>query len=378
VSDANDKIVIFYPEIVAFGGEERNILAISRFLHEKGFRHSVVCYYDKIGLPSYADWPVEVQELQPRRNPLLKAWAMARFLKARANSASRKPLLIGLQSAYHVPIFFRGDYFLRISDMPSLLSKAGLPSNALARLVAMLRARAVHLLTRRGFRGATCVIAMTTGLAEEMRELYGVNAVVMHIGGKKTRQQWKYRRFDPGNTLHLLSISRIEASKRIDWMLRVLHELEKSEKPLSTLADWRLHIVGVGSKTEEWKRMAIDFGLAERVKFHGFVTDGQMENLYAQAHIFVMPARQGFGIPAVEALDRKIPVVVHRESGVSEILEDTPWAELFDGGPEKLAAAVERMLSRVLANELADIPLPPVPTEDQWAEDVCRLGGWIA
>ena len=33
-----------------------------------------------------------------------------------------------------------------------------------------------------------------------------------------------------------------------------------------------------------------------------------------------MPAVQGYGIPAIESLQRGIPVLLHRESGVSDIL----------------------------------------------------------
>ena len=90
-----------------------------------------------------------------------------------------------------------------------------------------------------------------------------------------------------------------------------------------------------------------------------------------------MPAVQGYGLPALEALTRKIPVVMHAQSGVSEILGGTPWVEIITGGEETLTAGMDTMIGRLLAGGLAERTLPDFPTESQWAEEVCRLCGWI-
>ena len=42
----------------------------------------------------------------------------------------------------------------------------------------------------------------------------------------------------------MFSVCRIEANKRIDWILRSLAELEQAETPLSTRIDWRLDLAG--------------------------------------------------------------------------------------------------------------------------------------
>ncbi len=48
-------------------------------------------------------------------------------------------------------------------------------------------------------------------------------------------------------SLRMLSVSRIEANKRIDWLIRSLATLENSQNPLSSEIDWHFDIAGKGS-----------------------------------------------------------------------------------------------------------------------------------
>lgn len=72
--------IIFVPFIHAFAGVERLILGLSRFLHENGATHTVVCFSQTIDFASYAKWPLTVHELGPMRNPVAEGWALHRYL----------------------------------------------------------------------------------------------------------------------------------------------------------------------------------------------------------------------------------------------------------------------------------------------------------
>ncbi len=99
--------------------------------------------------------------------------------------------------------------------------------------------------------------------------------------------------------------------------------------------------------------------------------------MYGEAHLFLMPAVQGYGIPAVEALTRGLPVLLHRESGVSDILLGTPWATVIEGGEEGMLPGLRSAVGNVIGARQADVPLPELPSEDEWAERVARLCGWV-
>jgi glycosyltransferase involved in cell wall biosynthesis len=177
--------------------------------------------------------------------------------------------------------------------------------------------------------------------------------------------------------LRMLSVSRIEPNKRIDWMLRALEALEHDSTALSARVDWHLDVVGKGSSLDAMQRLAANLGLAERVHFHGYLSDADLAKLYDATHLFLMPAVQGYGIPAIESLSRGIPVLLHRESGVSDILKRTPWAVVIDGRESAMVAGLRQAIDGTLTGAQLSVPLPQLPTEDDWAARVARLCNWL-
>jgi glycosyltransferase involved in cell wall biosynthesis len=211
-------------------------------------------------------------------------------------------------------------------------------------------------------------------LRDECRRVFGVEARIVRMGGLPPLTPFHLRPVH--DRLRLLSVSRVEPNKRIDWMVASLAELEGDAVPLSSRVDWLLDVVGTGSALEPLRQMAANLGLANRVCFHGFVNDEQLQTLYNRAHLFLMPARQGYGIPGVEALQNGIPVLLSRESGVSDILLRTPWATVLTGGAEQMPGRLRDAVEGVIRGRHHAAPLPDLPTEESWAEEVSCLCGW--
>ena len=115
-------IVIFQPEFVEFGGEERVIFSLSSELHAQSKPYSVLCYWDHIGLSSYATWPLKVYQLNPTHNPINKVLALRRCLQYIHQVSSPIPVLCNIQSAYHAGLEVSTPYHIRIPDTYSLLA----------------------------------------------------------------------------------------------------------------------------------------------------------------------------------------------------------------------------------------------------------------
>jgi glycosyltransferase involved in cell wall biosynthesis len=174
----------------------------------------------------------------------------------------------------------------------------------------------------------------------------------------------------------MLSVSRVERTKRIDWILRSLAALENDPAPLSLRIDWTLQIAGRAAQLGVLRALTDALGLARRVRFLGYVGNDDLEQLYRDAHLFLTPAVQGYGIPAIEALERGLPVLLHRDSGVSDILLATPWATVIEGGEENMLPALRRAIDAVIAGTQLRAPPPVLPTEEQWARRVATCG-WV-
>lgn len=359
--------VIFQPEFVEFGGEERVILSLCEALHAQGRPHAVMCYHDRINLAQYATTPLKVYQLQPGPSPLARVRSLGRAVQRLTAQGSPVPVLFNIQAAYHAGLAGANRYHLRIPDTYSLLPPA--PKRApwdLRRLSQVVQ----HWGTKRGIQGAQAFLTNTKALADEMQALYGRRADVVYLGGYGHIEAQAPTRSN--DVVELLSVSRLQSSKRIDWVLRSLAALSKD----GTMPAWHLHIVGKGPEKAALEAMAQTLGLEGRVTFHGFVTDAELDALYQRSHVFLMPARQGYGLPAIEALYRHCAVVMNVESGVAEVLGDTPWAVVSKPGEPAFRVAIEDVANRVHSGLLDIVPLPVLPSMQAWGEQVVRELSW--
>ena len=256
-------------------------------------------------------------------------------------------------------------------DTPSLFSAGDETHSLRGRLLRSVSDR----ITGFGLRSGGHTVVTSEYLQEECARVFHVPAVIARMGGLGTAAKLPPRALTTG--LHLFSVSRVEGNKRIDWMLRALSSLEHADLPLSQRVSWQLDVAGRGSRLDTMRAFAAQLGIADRVHFHGFVSDERLEQLYAEADLFLMPAVQGYGIPAIEALQRGIPILLHRDSGVSDILLQTPWATVFSGGEEHMLPALSAAIQSVLDGLHLQVPLPSIPSEDSWAEQVAALCNWI-
>jgi len=360
---------IVISEIEQLGGAERSMLALLRWLHQRDLPAYVLTYRDHCGLARFAPHPIEVVELKATGARSRIAALRAHF-RAPPQNAPR-PLLSGYQPALHATLAGMRGFHDLMHDTPTLFAD---PASRTLR--SNLRLAVSNRVVGAGLRSGGNTIVTSEYLREECRRDFGVEAHVVRMGGMAD-PEIDFRPHRVTDELRMLSVSRIEPNKRIDWILRGLAALEASPTPLSSRIQWRLDLVGKGSMLGELTAMAGALGIGERVKFHGFVSDTELEELYAGSHLFLIPAVQGYGIPAIESLQRGIPVLLHRESGVSDILRETPWATVMDGGEREMPGALSQAIDGVLGGRYLIEALPELPTEDAWAEEVALLCGWV-
>lgn len=371
MSETQHECVIVVPEAGAFGGAERSALALSRWLHRQAIPHRFLMYYDRLGMAKYVDHPVQVTELDPMPSAMKKIGALRRYFAARPLGAPR-PLMSGYQAALHASVAGLSGFHTLMHDTPSLFSDGGQADTA----TSWMRRRLADWMVGRGLRSGGKTMVTSEYLKNESDRLYDSDAVIIRMGGMHHNEEFRPRIAD--SNLRMLSVSRVEANKRIDWMLRALAELKRADPPLSRTIDWRLDVVGGGALIAPLQAMSRGLGIADRVRFHGFVDDAQLARFFDAAHLFLMPSRQGYGLPAIEALYRGIPVLLHRESGVSDILLSTPWCVVIEGSEPNMRPGLAKIIQSLLARRHVGVTLPAIPTQAEWAEEVARCCGWLS
>jgi glycosyltransferase involved in cell wall biosynthesis len=123
-----------------------------------------------------------------------------------------------------------------------------------------------------------------------------------------------------------------------------LHGLIRAVALLPELA---LQLVLPGSPNDyerELSALAQELGVQGRVRFPGWISDADLEDLYREAACFVLPSfQEGFGLPILEAMSRGVPVACSETSSLPEVAGDA--ALFFDPHEEsQIAAQIERLL----------------------------------
>jgi glycosyltransferase involved in cell wall biosynthesis len=367
-----DSRPIVITEIEQFGGAERSLLALARWLHQRNIPAHIVTYIDHCNLASYATFPLTVVELQPKPGALRKIAALRGHFKVRPPQLPQ-PLLSGYQPALHATLAGLRGFHTLMHDTPTLFADEESRSAA-----ARLRIALSNRIIGHGLRSGGNTLVTSEYLRAECRKDFHVEAHIVRMGGLTANDPATPFHLRPVTTqLHMLSVCRVDSNKRIDWIIRALAELERATPSLSSRIDWRLDLAGQGPLIAPLTALAASLGISRRIHVHGFVPDNELQRLYDQAHLFLMPAVQGYGIPAIESIAHGIPVLLHRDSGVSDILLDTPWATVFTGGEENMPPALNSAIDGVLEARHHPVPPPHLPTEDEWAAEVARLCHWL-
>jgi glycosyltransferase involved in cell wall biosynthesis len=365
-----DSRPIIITEIEQFGGAERSVVALSRWLYQRSLPNHVVTYYDRCNLAQYVSHPLHVVELKPEPEARKKIASLRIYLDQRPTNAP-KPLASGYQPALHATLAGQRGFHTLMHDTPSLFGDQETRS-----LSTKLRIAVSNRIIGYGLRSGGNTIVTSEYLRSECRKDFNIDAKIARMGGLGPTASIPSAH-PVSDQFRMFSVCRIEPNKRIDWIIRALAELERADKSLSSTIDWRLDLAGKGSLIPSLRGMAQDLGIGKRIHFHGFVPDEDLEQFFAQTHLFLMPAVQGYGIPAIESLQRGIPVLLHRESGVSDILLDSPWATVLTGGEENMSRALRSAIESILQGRHHAVAQPHLPTEDQWAERVATLCNWL-
>lgn len=130
--------------------------------------------------------------------------------------------------------------------------------------------------------------------------------------------------------------------------------LEAAARVVSVEPRVKFVLAGAGDRLSAMVERAARMGLARHVHFTGFLAPEGVQHLFDQADLYVMPSvSEPFGITPLEALERGVPVIISRQSGVREVLRHALVVDFWDVG--ELANKILAVLRRApLRNWLAE------------------------
>ncbi|MGD7705479.1 glycosyltransferase [Microlunatus sp. Y2014] len=113
----------------------------------------------------------------------------------------------------------------------------------------------------------------------------------------------------------ILFVGRLDGEKKVDELIKAFAQLP-ADRPA------HLDLVGDGSCRDEWKKLVADLGIADRVTFHGYISEEDLLAAYGRCDVFCMPGiaelqslvtleAMAAGKPVVAADAMALPHLVH-------------------------------------------------------------------
>lgn len=369
-STQNDEYVVFYPYAHQYGGIERNIIALSSYIHRiSRTRLRLVTFHCSVlELLECSDLVVDHVTLDSS-NYILRVIGLR--LKLSSLSLTRPVFAFGQKAGFFLYLAGCKNYLFHFTDPPSLLTPPKSKVNPIRSFVA-------DHIQRRSVRNAAGLVTMTKANASELENLYGKKFSVVYQGGCPTPVTSHAASCpllnDLNSTFRLLSVCRLQKSKHLDWALHASAALADSLSFRNISVE--LHIVGDGSELHPLSRLSETLVHARQnltILFHGFVHCDELEKLYSVSALVLVPAKQGYGLPVLEAAYRFIPVVLSSESRISEILSNDPFFSISQHSQVAFTEAVLKHASNFIQGTLPSQPTCHLPTEDSWASQILNL-----
>jgi glycogen(starch) synthase len=196
----------------------------------------------------------------------------------------------------------------------------------------------IYDIERFGLEVADHVIAVSHFTKNIMIERYGIDpgkVTVVHNAVTR-REAGAIRRIEKDSGWKtVLFLGRITFQKGPDYFVdaaaRVLREM-----PEATFI-----MAGAGDMMTQMVERVATLGIGSRFHFTGFLQGDDVERALTMSDLYVMPSvSEPFGISPLEAMLCDVPVIISRQSGVSEVLRHALQVDFWD---------VEELANKIVA-----------------------------
>jgi glycogen(starch) synthase len=187
--------------------------------------------------------------------------------------------------------------------------------------------RRIHAIEAGGTKGADVVIAVSKYTKNIVNAQHGVpleKIAVVHNGVYAKEVVNHYR--DPSSrTKIVLFLGRVTFQKGPEYFV------DAAAKVVPYMPDVKFVVAGSGDMLPKLKAKVREMGVEKNFMFTGFLKGKEVERMYSMADLYIMPSvSEPFGIAPLEAMSYDCPVIISKQSGVSEVLNCALKVDFWD------------------------------------------------
>lgn len=186
----------------------------------------------------------------------------------------------------------------------------------------------VYDIERMGMDAADKIIAVSNLTRNTVIERYGQHPdkVVTVYNAVETNHEEEIIPFKKGVEEKIVTfLGRITFQKGPEYFI------EAAYKVLQRMNNVRFVMAGSGDLMTKMIQRAAELKIADKFHFPGFLKGDDVDRMFMLSDVFVMPSvSEPFGIVPLEAMRSNVPVIVSKQSGVSEILKHAVKVDFWD------------------------------------------------
>jgi glycosyltransferase involved in cell wall biosynthesis len=120
-------------------------------------------------------------------------------------------------------------------------------------------------------------------------------------------------------------LGRITKQKGPEYFIKAAYRV------LQNMCNVRFVMAGSGDLLEDAMKLVAKLKIADRFHFIGFLKGDDVSRMYAMSDLYVMPSvSEPFGITTLEAIQSNVPVIMSKQSGVSEVITNAIKVDFWD------------------------------------------------
>jgi len=186
----------------------------------------------------------------------------------------------------------------------------------------------VYDIEREGMQRASKVIAVSHFTRGVVISRYGIpgDKVEVVYNGVERNGTWSAEPISIKREEKIvLFLGRITMQKGPEYFLQA------AKKVLDVMDNVKFVMAGSGDLMYRAVELAAQLGIGHKVLFTGFLRGDDVRRIFRMADLYVMPSvSEPFGIAPLEALDNDVPVIISKQSGVSEVLRHALKVDFWD------------------------------------------------
>ncbi|MBU1259978.1 MAG: glycosyltransferase family 4 protein [Planctomycetes bacterium] len=229
----------------------------------------------------------------------------------------------------------------------------------------------IYDIERAGMHAASKVIAVSYLTRNIILARYGVSGdkvEVVYNGIERNGNGLNFGRIDINKDEKIvLFLGRITMQKGPEYFLGA------AKKVLEVMDNVKFVMAGSGDMMRKTIELAAELGIGSKILFTGFLRGEDVRKVYERADLYVMPSvSEPFGIAPLEALNHDVPVLISKQSGVSEVLTHVLKADFWDVNEiaNKIVAVLKYPPLQITLREHGNFEVRKLRWED--AAERCR------